>query len=71
MPDGPSTMTSRTSAAVSPTTAMRRARPDSASARMNSAAARVLPAPRPAWMNHTRQGPAGGSCIGRAQKRHS
>ena len=32
----------------------------------HSAPARVLPAPRPAWMYHTRQSPSGATCSGRA-----
>ena len=47
MPDGPSTMTSRVSAAVGPTRAMRR-RPASTCALTHSAPLRVLPKPRPA-----------------------
>ena len=61
-PETPSTITSRTSAAVSPISAMRPsgriencARP-SASAFTHSAPARVLPAPRPPRISHVRHG---------------
>ena len=48
MPLSPSTITSRASAAVGATRAMRRAAPLTARARTNSAPVRVLPKPRPA-----------------------
>src|SRR6516162_8040445 len=60
MPDAPSTITLRASAAVGPTRAIRR-RPALTSARTHSAPLRVLPKPRPAISSHIRQDPAGGS----------
>jgi hypothetical protein len=60
MPLSPSTMVSRTSAAVAPTRASRRAAPDSTRRRTHSAAARVLPAPRPMSISQVRQSPSGG-----------
>ena len=59
MPDAPSTITWRASAAVGPTKAIRR-RPALTSARTHSAPQRVLPKPRPVISSHTRQDPAGG-----------
>src|SRR6516165_1848423 len=59
MPDAPSTITLRASAAVGPTRAIRR-RPALTSARTHSAPQRVLPKPRPVISSHTRQDPAGG-----------
>ena len=65
MPDGPSTITWRTSSAVSPTSAIDPAPPLSASIRTHSAPARVLPKPRPGIISQTRR-PSGGNCAGRA-----
>jgi hypothetical protein len=59
-PDSPSTMTSRTSAAVGPTRAIRRACLVSARLRIHSAPVRVLPQARPAGASQVRQSPAGG-----------
>ena len=61
-PLAPSTMTARASAAVGPTSAMRRALPASTCARTYSAPVRVLPKPRPASSSQTRQSPDGGFC---------
>src|ERR1700730_12530217 len=66
MPDSPSTITSRASAAVGATNAKRR-RPALTSDLIHSAPHRVLPKPRPASSIHTRHDPAGGSWLGRAQ----
>lgn len=71
-PETPSTMTSRTSAIVSPTRAMGEtgsapSRP-SACALTHSAPVRVLPAPRPPRTSHTVHSPGGASWSGRAKK---
>ena len=60
-------MTSRASAAVGATRAMRRTLLDSAWARTHSAPVRVLPQPRPARTSQTSQSPSGGTWEGRAQ----
>ena len=74
MPEGPSTMTSRTSPAVRPTSAMRRfdgrSRAPTCSS-THSAPHRVLPKPRPAQTNQISQASPfasalGASCLGRA-----
>src|SRR5207248_563920 len=61
MPLSPSTMMSRASSKVGPTSAMRRA-PCLTRALTNSAPVRVLPKPRPASNSQTRQSPSGGRC---------
>src|SRR5690606_32289169 len=66
-----STITSRTSAAVRPTMAMRRRPCRSTCSRTHSAPVLVFPNPRPARMSHIRHGPSGGNCFGRAQNRQS
>ena len=71
MPLSPSTITLRASAAVGATSAMRRAVAPSTRARTSSAPVRVLPKPRPASSSQTRQSPAGGSWLGRAQNGQS
>lgn len=71
MPDSPSTITSRTSAAVGATKAIRRLRPDSTSALTHSTPVLVLPKPRPASNSQVRQSVAGGIWFGRAQKNQS
>jgi hypothetical protein len=70
MPLSPSQMTSRASAAVGATRAMRR-RPAATCVRVHSAPLLVLPNPRPARHNQTRQSPGGGFCSSRAQKSQS
>jgi hypothetical protein len=70
MPLSPSTMTSRTSAAVGPTSAIRFL-PLAISWRTHSAPVRVLPKPRPASRSHVRQSPRGASWRGLAQKDQS
>ena len=69
----PSTIVSRTSAAVAPTRAIRPAAPDSIRRRTHSAAARVFPAPRPISKSQVRQSPSGGRWLARARGcfRHS
>ncbi len=75
-------MTSRASAAVSATSATRRAWPRASGvipqtwARTHSAPQRVLPKPRPASTSQVVQSPpgpevAGANCLGRAQNRQS
>src|SRR5262249_43318395 len=66
MPLSPSTTTSRTSAAVSATSARRRlgVRDHAITC---SAPTLVLPQPRPERMSHTFQAPGGGNWLGRAQ----
>src|SRR5690242_18894787 len=64
-------MTSRTAAAVGPTSAIRFARLSSAWMRTHSAPVRVLPKPRPASSSQMRQSPAGVIWVGRPQKRQS
>ncbi len=73
MPLSPLTIVSRTSAAVAPTSAIRPAAPLSARRRTHSAAARVLPDPRPISNSQVRQSPSGGRWFGRARgcSRHS
>ena len=66
-PRDPSIITSRTSAAVAPTRASRRARPDPTSARTHSAAAPRLARPRPISTSQVRQSPAGGLWFGLAR----
>ena len=67
MPDVPNTMTSRAWSIVSPTRATRElvpgspGLPPSTCARIHSAPARVLPAPRPPRMTQVVQSPSGGS----------
>ena len=73
MPLCPSIMVPRTSRVVAPTRASRLAAPDSTWWRTHSAAARVLPAPRPMRSSQARQPPAGGRWASRARGclRHS
>src|SRR5215467_6187940 len=66
MPLCPSTKTSRASAAVAATSAIRRACPEAACWHTHSAKVRVLPKPRPASSSQTCQSPGGGSWFGRA-----
>ena len=65
-PLGPSTITSRQSLAVAAIKAIWLTRALSASDRIHSAPALVLPKPRPARISHVDQFPSGGSCEGRA-----
>ncbi len=67
MPLSPSIITSRTSLAVGPTSAMRLEPRRSTFWRTRSAPVRVLPNPRPASTSQVRQSPSGASCFGRAQ----
>ena len=66
-PDSPSTITARTWSMVSPISATRRDRPaesgiaPSTCARIHSAPARVLPAPRPPRITQVCQSPSGSS----------
>src|SRR5215469_15333802 len=66
MPLCPSTKTSRASAAVAATRAIRLACPEPACWHTHSAKVRVLPKPRPASSSQTCQSPGGGSWFGRA-----
>src|SRR5690348_10363514 len=66
MPLCPSTRTSRASAAVAATRAIRPACPDAACWHTHSAKARVLPKPRPASSSQTCQSPRGGNWLERA-----
>ena len=68
MPEGPVTITSRTSAAVLPTKAMCLAFPELTRSRIYSAPVLVLPYPRPARISHIRQSVSGMRWSGRAQK---
>ena len=72
-PDGPSTITSRMSAAVGAIRQPSFMVPASTRCWIQQAPARVLPAPRPATYAQTRQSPAGGRWLGRARgcARHS
>src|SRR5581483_3616412 len=72
-PETPSIITSRTSAKVSPTSAIGPAGGGSpvASARTHSAPARVLPEPRPPRRSHTSQSPSGASWSPRRRIDHS
>src|SRR5690606_11060975 len=77
MPDGPSTITSRASANVSPTNAIcpldRLAKGNSPCAmpETHTAPALVFPEPLPPNICQTRQSPIGGSCASRALISHS
>src|SRR5436189_3682559 len=66
MPLAPSTSTSRASAAVAATRAMREAVPRATLSRTQPTRLAVLPKPRPASNSHPNQAPAGASCEGRA-----
>jgi len=66
MPDSPSTMTSRASAAVGATRAIRLHWPVSILCRTHSAPVRVLPNPRPARISQTNHSQPGGRCLSRA-----
>src|SRR3990167_7161637 len=66
MPEGPSTMTSRTSAAVGPTSPSLPAFPAITRRRVVSDPVLVFPNPRPANRSQIVQSPFGGSWFGRA-----
>ena len=65
-----STISSRASAGVRPTRAMRRASPDSIRPRIHSDITLVFPHPRPVRTSQVSQSPSGGSCEGLAHSRH-
>ncbi len=69
MPDSPSTIVSRASAAVGATRAMRPTL--SFCSRTHSAPTRVLPQPRPVMVIQIGHSPGGVCCFGRAQNDHS
>ena len=69
-PESPSIITSRTSAGVLATSAMRPDVPDSTRERTHSAPVRVLPNPRPAMSSQTDQSPGGAIWLSRAQRGH-
>ena len=66
-PDSPSMTVSRMSAAVRPTSAIRRACPLQTRSWTHSTPLLVFPKPRPATIAHTCQSPGGGSCSALAQ----
>ena len=71
IPDSPSTIMSRASAAVGAINATRLRSPLSTCERTHSAPVLVLPNPRPVRIIQIAQSPAGGNCLGRAQNDQS